>query len=166
VIVSVDSKPIQHVGQFQRIVASYHPGDQVTLEVIRYGARRQVRVALAEAPPPEQPAQVAQRPTAPAADATGSRLGIAVAPLTADLARQLNYAPNAGGIVITDVQPYGPAGRVGLRRGTRILAVDGERVPDVAAFRQVMARKRDGQVVSLTVQAGDQSSILNVRLPE
>src|SRR5215212_71172 len=49
VIVAVDGKPIQRVGQFQRVVASYHPGDQVTLDLIRYGQRRQVRVTLIQA---------------------------------------------------------------------------------------------------------------------
>jgi len=64
------------------------------------------------------------------------------------------------------VQPYGPAGRVGLRPGTRILSVDGEPVNDVAAFRQAMARKRPAQVVSLGVQVRDSRSILNLRLQD
>jgi serine protease Do len=166
VIVAVDAKPIQRVGQFQRVIASYRPGDEVTLDLIRYGARRQVRVKLDEAPPPEKPEQVVQAPPAPPETEAGSKLGVAVAPLTADAARQLGYTPNPGGIVITDVQPYGPAGRAGLGRGTRIVAVDGQPVADVAAFRQAMARKRPGQVVSLVVQVGDQRSILNLRLAD
>jgi len=82
------------------------------------------------------------------------------------VARQLGFTTNPGGIVVTDVQPYGPAGRAGLTRGTRILAVDGQPVNDVAAFRQAMARKRPGQVVSLLVAQGDQRSILNLRLAD
>ena len=168
VIVAVDGKPIQRVGQFQRVIASYRPGDEVTLDLIRYGARRQVRVKLDEAPPPERPEQVAQaRAPAPAPEAeAGSKLGAAVAPLTPEVARQLGYTTNPGGIVVTDVQPYGPAGRAGLTRGTRIVAVDGQPVNDVAAFRQAMARKRPGQVVSLLVAQRDQRSILNLRLAE
>ncbi|MFL5382790.1 MAG: Do family serine endopeptidase [Longimicrobiaceae bacterium] len=166
VIVAVDRRPIEHVGQFQRIIASYRPGDQVTLDMVRYGARRQVRVQLSEAPPTEQPEKVVQRPAAPAADAdaTGSKLGVQVSPLTAADAQQLGYRTNPGGIVVTDVQPYGPAGRVGVRRGTRILSVDGQPVGDVAAFRAAMARKRPGQVVSLGVEIGGSRSILNLRL--
>lgn len=164
VIVSVDGKPIQRVGQFQRIVASYHPGDEVTLDLVRYGNRRQVKVKLDEAPPSEPREKVAEAPAAPAESEAGSKLGIAVAPLTADIARQLGYTGGATGIVVTDVQPYGPAGRAGIARGTRILAVDGDRVSDVAGFRSAMARKRPGQVVSLSVQFQDQSSILNIRL--
>jgi serine protease Do len=168
VIVAVDAKPIQHVGQFQRVVASYHPGDQVTLDLIRYGARRQVRVQLSEAPAPEQqPEQVVQRAAAPPeTDATGSKLGVAVALMTASDAQQLGYRTNPGGIVITDVQPYGPAGRVGLRKGTRILAVDGRAVADVAAFRAAMVRKGPGSVVSLAVEFQGSRSILNLRLAD
>jgi serine protease Do len=165
VIVAVDAKPIQRVGQFQRIVASYHPGDEVTLDLVRYGQRRQVKVKLDEAPPPEPREKVAQAPpAAPAETEAGSKLGVAVGPLTPDIARQLGYTGNPGGIVVTDVQPYGPAGRAGIERGTRILAVDGERVADVASFRAAMARKRPGQVVSLSVQVGESHSILNIRL--
>jgi len=168
VIVAVDAKPIQHVGQFQRVVASYHSGDEVTLDVIRYGARRQVRVQLSEAPAPEpQPEQVAQRPAAPPeVDATGSKLGVQVGPMSAADAQELGYRTNPGGILITDVQPYGPAGRVGLRKGTRILAVDGRPVADVAAFRAAMARKRPGSVVSLAVEYRASRSILNLRLAD
>jgi len=64
------------------------------------------------------------------------------------------------------VQPYGPAARGGLQEGMRILAVDGQAVTDVAAFRAAMARKRAGEIVSLQVQAGSQRSILNIRLPD
>jgi serine protease Do len=166
VIVAVDSKPIQRVGQFQRVIASYHPGDEVTLDLIRYGDRRRVKVKLDEAPPAETREEVAQARPAPAESEAGSKLGVAVAPLTADGARQLGYTTNPGGIVVTDVQPYGPAGRAGLGRGTRVLAVDGQPVADVAAFRQAMARKRPGQVVSLLVQVRDQRSILNLRLAD
>jgi serine protease Do len=167
VIVAVDAKPIQRVGQFQRVIASYRPGDEVTLDLVRYGARRRVKVKLDEAPPtPEAAEQVARAAPPPPETEAGSRLGVAVAPLTADVARQLGYAPNARGIVVTDVQPYGPAGRAGLTRGTRIMAVDGQQVNDVAAFRQAMARKRPGQVVSLLVMQGDQRSILNLRLAD
>jgi serine protease Do len=174
VIVAVDGKPIQRVGQFQRIVASYHPGDEVTLDVIRYGSRRRIPVRLTEAPAPEANARAAAQgpvsnPGQP--DAGSSKLGVAVAPLTADVARQYGYA-QPGGIVVTGVQPYGPGARAGLQEGYRIVAVDGQAVNDVDAFRAAMARKRPGDVVSLTLAVHDpqtnrdQHSIVNVRLPE
>jgi serine protease Do len=165
VIVAVDGKKVERVGQFQRIVASYHPGDEVTLDVIRYGDSRKVRVQLMEAPPtPNRPGAASGTAAAPEADA--SKLGVAVVPLTPDIAQQLGYGNSASGIVISDLAPYGPAARAGLQKGTRILAVDGQAVNDVEGFRQVMGRKRAGQVVSLSVQAGASRSIVNIRLAE
>ncbi len=170
VIVAVDGKPILRVGQFQRVIASYHPGDRVKLDVIRYGARRQFEVALTPAATDEAAQRTAEAPrAAPEPDGGTSKLGVAVGPLTPDIARQLGYNA-AGGIVVTGVQPYGPAARNGLQEGMRIVAVDGAPLNDVAAFRAAMAGKRPGDVVSLQVQTrtdgGPQSSILNIRLPD
>ena len=165
VIVAVDAKPIQRVGQFQRVIAGYHPGDQVTLDVIRYGDRRQVKVTLiqAQTDPSQRVASTAPQPAAP--DNGASKLGVAVGPLTPDIARRQGYAGN-GGVIVTGVQPYGPASRAGIQEEMRILAVDGQAVNDVAAFRTAMARKRPGDIVSLQVQAGATRSILNIRLPD
>jgi serine protease Do len=166
VITAVDGKEVERVGQFQRIVAGYRPGDEVTLDVVRYGDRRKVKVQLTEAETGGNPTRTANGPRqAPAEENHGSKLGVAVQPLTAELARELGY-DQPGGIVITDVQPYGPASRAGIPRGTRIVAVDGDQVGDVASFRQALDRKRAGQVVSLQLQFRNGSrSILNVRLP-
>ena len=166
VIVAVNGQRVERVGQFQRIIAGFRPGDEVRLDVIRYGERRDFRVELTEAPADNNPRAAARAENAPAGrDESGSRLGVAVAPLTAQLAQQLGY-DRAEGIVITDVEAFGPAGRAGLQEGTRILAVDGQSVPDVAAFRRAMERHRGGSVVSLQVQfRSGQRSIVNIRLP-
>ncbi|HEX8906335.1 MAG TPA: Do family serine endopeptidase, partial [Longimicrobiaceae bacterium] len=141
VIVAVDGKPIQRVGQFQRVIAGYHPGDQVTLDMIRYGQRRQVKVTLIQAQTDSTTRVAANdRPAAEPENGT-SKLGVAVGPMTQDVARRLGYSGTSG-LIVTDVQPYGPGARAGLQEGTRILAVDGQAVNDVAAFRAAMARKR------------------------
>ncbi|HEX9940166.1 MAG TPA: trypsin-like peptidase domain-containing protein, partial [Longimicrobium sp.] len=124
VIVAVDGKPIQRVGQFQRIVASYRPGDRVKLDVVRYGARRQITVALSQAATDADTRRTAQAPAAAPEENATSRLGVAVEPLTGDIARRLGYN-GSGGVVVTGVQPYGPAARAGLTEGVRIVAVDG-----------------------------------------
>lgn len=171
VIVAVEGKPIQRVGQFQRIVASYHPGDRVKLDVIRYGARRQFTATLSQAATEQgQPRAAAAPQQAPDADGGTSKLGVAVSPLTGEIARQLGYT-SSGGVVISGLQPYGPAARAGLVEGVRIVAVDGRPMSDVAAFRAAMANKRAGDIVSLQVQSraqgGDmQNSIFNIRLPD
>jgi serine protease Do len=150
-------------------VASYRPGDRVKIDVVRYGARRQITVTLTQAATDAR-TRTAQAPAAAPEEETGtSKLGVAVGPLTGELAQRLGYT-GSGGVVITGVQPYGPAARAGLSEGVRIVAVDGRPVNDVAAFRAAMAGKRAGDVVSLQVQSGGdggtRNSIFNIRLPE
>lgn len=166
VIVAVDGREVKRVGQFQRLIATRQPGERVALDLIRYGDRRRIEVRLMEAPTAtEAPTERVAR-AAPEAE-TSTRLGVGVAVLTPELARRYQIEGDAGGLVVTDVANYSAAARYGVAAGTRILAVDGTEVRDVAAFRRAVERKGAGQVVSLRVVfPGGANGILNVRLPE
>jgi serine protease Do len=167
VIVAVDGRPVERVGQFQRMIATHQPGERVSLDLIRYGDRRRIEVRLMEAPTATDDTGV--RPAgneAPQAE-TSTQLGIGVALLTPELARRYDIEGNASGLVVTEIANYSAAARYGITEGTRILAVDGTEVRDVAAFRRATERKGRGDVVSLRVifPTGE-NGILNVRLPE
>ena len=49
VIIAVDGKPVQRVGQLQRMIAAYEPGAAVKVKAIRYGQELTFDVKLAEA---------------------------------------------------------------------------------------------------------------------
>ena len=169
VIVAVDGTQVERTGHLQRLVATHRPGETITLDVIRGGERRQVKVKLAEAPvEPEQRAQ--REPSGPVEpvsnDLTRRRLGVTVVPLTAALASEYNLR-NAQGVVVSESDRFGPAGRQGINRGARIVSVDGVAVTDVATFQRLVQRKRGGQIVSLVVEGpGGQQGIENVRLAQ
>ncbi len=170
VIVAVDGAQVERTGQLQRLVATHRPGETITLDVIRGGERRQVKVKLAEAPvEPEQRAQrePAAAPAEPvSSDVARRRLGLRVVPLTAALASQYNLR-NAQGVVVEESDRFGPAGRQGINRGARIVSVDGVAVTDVATFTRLVERKRGGQIVSLVVEGpSGQQGIENVRLAQ
>ena len=169
VIVGVNGAAVERTGQLQRMVATHQPGETVTLDIIRAGERRQVRVRLAEAP--TEPEQRAQREvTAPVQpvrnDVARQRLGITVEPLTAVLAKQYGLRSTTG-VVVAEADRSGPAARQGIVRGVRIVSVDGQPVNDVTAFRRLVERKRAGQVVSLVLEFNNgQQGIENIRLAE
>src|SRR5688500_16083429 len=122
VIVAVDGRAVQRVGQFQRMIATRRPGEQVTLDVIRYGKRERFQVRLGEAPnAAEEPPRVARREE-PAAEGS-SKLGVAVSPVTPEVARECELEGQPAGVVVTEVERFGAAGRNGIGRCTRILAV-------------------------------------------
>jgi serine protease Do len=167
VIVGVDGRPVERVGQFQRMIATRQPGETVRLDVIRYGERRSVEVRLMEAPTAGQET-TAQGPTRPAPESEKStKLGVGVSVLTPELARRYELPASATGLVVTDVANYSAAARYGIGEGTRIQAVDGQEVRDVAAFSRAVERKGPGDVISLrVVYPAGENGIVNVRLPE
>jgi serine protease Do len=164
VIVAVDGRPIQASNELQRVIAQRRPGETVTVDVVRWGQQQQLRVPLTESAGP----QTATR-TAPPRARAEQRLGIDVAPLTQELARQHGF-DSTDGVIITEVQPGSPAARRGLQRGARILAVDRQPVRDPGQIQRVLQAKRAGEVVSLDVEFSQQGArtrtIINVRLPE
>jgi serine protease Do len=164
VIVAVDGRPIEASNELQRVIAQRRPGETVNIDAIRYGEQRQFRVQLAEAPAP--PTAAAPEPTRGRAE---QRLGIQVAPVTQEVARQFGFSDTQG-VVITEVQPGTPAQRRGLQRGMRILAVDRQPVRDSAQIQRLLAAKRAGEIISLDVEVVERGArtqtIINIRLPE
>ena len=170
VIVGVNGAAVERTGQLQRMVATHRPGETITLDVIRGGERRPVKVSLREAPSdPEQRAERTEAaPVDPATrnDVARQRLGLSVVPLTAELAKQYGLRSTTG-VVVAESDRFGAAGRQGIGRGVRIVSVDGEPVNDVATFRRLVERKRGGQVVSLVLEFnGGLRGIENIRLSE
>jgi serine protease Do len=161
VIVAVEGEPVQRVGQLQRLIAQHQPGDAVEIDVIRYGAAKQFRIRLTEAPLPAAPARPAAATTSPPA----ADLGIELAELTPNLAREIGYA-RPGGVVVTGVAPASPAARKQLPRGFRIISIDQRAIATVREARDILRRARPGAVVSLHLEGPDgRVRIVNVRVP-
>jgi serine protease Do len=160
VIVAVNGQGVGQVNELQRRIAARRPGDRVTLDIVRYGERSQVEVRLAEA---EAPA-VAAAPQPAAAPPTAGRLGIRVAPLSAERARELGYA-QPGGVVVEEVERFGPVGRRGFRAGWKVLELDRQEIRDVQQFERLIRAKPAGSVASLTLESPDgQRQLLNIRV--
>ncbi|HEX2095322.1 MAG TPA: trypsin-like peptidase domain-containing protein [Longimicrobiaceae bacterium] len=169
VIVAVNGQPVQTTGELQRRVTANRPGETVTLDVIRTGERRQIRVELIEAPVGQQGATAGRSQPrgeeAESGEVSTRKLGIQVAPLTADLARQYEFR-RGGGVVITRVEPYGVLGRRGIPAGFKIVSADGQPINDVGTLQRIVEAKRPNEVISLTLENPQgQQSIVNVRLP-
>ncbi len=173
VIVAVNGQTVQHTGELQRRVTSSRPGETVTLDIIRNGQPRQVRVGLTEAriPTPGAAATTAartpdraEREERPVAAAV-AKLGIQVVPLTTESARQFQFE-RPGGIVISRVEPLGVVGRQANITGWKIVEADGKPVADVAAFQRIVEAKRPGEVLSLRLESPTgQRTFFNIRLP-
>ena len=157
VILQLNGKDVSDTNEFRNQIAATAPGTEVILSIWRSGAQQQVRVRLGELTPETA---AAREQGAPGGGA-GGRLGITVEPVTADLAAQLGLRRGTQGMVVTEVDPAGPAGRAGIQAGDVIQEVNRQPVRSVEEIRTALQRSgdrpplllinRDGQTVFVSV---------------
>jgi serine protease Do len=92
-------------------------------------------------------------------------MGVAFQTLTPGIARQLEV-PATAGVVILNVEQGGPAATAGIRPGDVVTAVNDKPVREQDALRQTIRDLKPGQTVTLTVQRGNETLKLPVRLGE
>ncbi len=155
VIVSLDGQPVTDGNALRNRIASMKPGSSVSLGLVRDGRERTVHVELGEL-------RSARADSDAAGPAEKGRLGLAVRPMSPDEARQLGLESKRG-LVVSDVDPSGPAAEAGIRPGDVIEQVNRRPVDDVAALKAAVRASgdkpalflvtRDGQTLYLTVEA-------------
>jgi serine protease Do len=160
VIVAVDSKPVERVGQLQQVIGFRKPGDVVKVEVARKGGvRKTYNVKLQALNDRPQLAGADQgdtdRSSAPGG-ASMNRLGITVEPVTPDVAQQLQLPQGMRGLVVTDVTPGGPAWETLVDDPQRngpdiILSIEGKPVRTEADLRNALTAEKAGSIVTLGV---------------
>jgi serine protease Do len=155
VLVTLDGKPVETGRDLQMVVASLPLNHPVNVVVMRDGERKELKVTIAEQPSefgasgdPENGEPKAEKQ----ADELDN-LGVEVSDLTPELAKEFGYREGAKGVVVTRVQPDGPAADAGLHRGMLLVAVDKKRVADVAAVREAVAKAKTDKGVLLQVRS-------------
>src|SRR3954453_13708477 len=161
IIISLDGKPVEYVGQMQQQVGFRNPGEKVKVEVARKGGvRKTYDVPLQEVAAKD----VAQVPNG-GSDTTASSndenaasidlLGVTVQPLDQDAVQQFNLPADQRGVLVTGVTPGGPAyGEVaGPDNGGPdiILDLEGKPGKNPAELRQALMNYKGGDIVSLRI---------------
>lgn len=160
IIYSVEGTTVYSPNGLQNRVAQQRPGERVQIRIYRDGSPRDITIRLGEAPLAATPDASEPEPEAPAA---AEKLGIGFEPLTDQLAEAMGY-PQAGGVVITQITPLGPAARRGIGRGEKILEINDQTVETVSDVERILSNVQEGEVVSLRLGFIDGSSrIVNVR---
>ena len=145
VVISVAGQPVTPDQTLAYLVSQQPIRTRIPLEIIRGGQRRNVSVAVAERPSEEELARLnggdeqAPAPTDPGGKPTdeqsaGQRstrqsLGLSVQALTPALARQMQIAGGARGLVVAGVDPNSDAGQKGIQPGDLILSINQAETP-------------------------------------
>ena len=90
-------------------------------------------------------------------------LGVAVQPVTPDLARSFGLDQERGALV-GDVVPQGPADKAGIKRGDVIVSYDSKKLDDSAALPGLVASTPVGKTVSVEVMRDGKTRALSVAI--
>jgi serine protease Do len=162
IIVAVDGKPVEYVGQLQQQIAFRKAGESVKVEVARKGGvRKTLEVRLEEVAPPRDLASRKTDTTGDSADSSDETtasidlLGLTVQPVDQDAVQQLELQPGQRGLLVTGVAPGGPSyGEVADPDSGGpdiILSVEGKPVKSVADLKQALKGFKKNDIVSLRI---------------
>ena len=123
VIVQFDGKPVNAMRDLPRLVANTSVGRTVSVEIIRDKKTMNVSVKIGrlveDEPIPRS--SLGQPPIGPAGEL--SLLGLSLANMSDELRKKYGVSSDAAGVVVTSVDPLGPAARKNIKVGDIIIEV-------------------------------------------
>lgn len=149
-VIRADGVAIRSDEDLIRHVSSQQPGTLTSLEVWRDGVTRTVPVKLRERPL----APAIQRRTPRDADVrpiaqTQSPLGIKVRDLDPSTAGHLRIPDDVHGVLVSDVDPAGPAQSAQVRMNQVLIEINRRRISSAAQYLAVVDSLKRGDVAAL-----------------
>ncbi len=149
VITAVNGTPVKDARELARTIGMMAPDSSIKLDLIRQGEQKTVSLTLAQMPSDQQMASADSQGATP--ESGVPHLGLQVAP-----AGDVSGAGSQG-VVVTGVDPDGPAAEQGFQTGAVILDVGGKAVANAGDVRQALldAKAQGKRDVLMRVKMGD-----------
>jgi S1-C subfamily serine protease len=161
VITAINDVTVSDTNAFRNRVAGNGPGSEVTLTVLRDNKEQKIRATLGEFTE-ETAREENQNEGGPSSRSGGGKLGITVEPVTPDIAQELQLKPGTTGVVVTAVDPAGPAVEASIQRGDVIQEVNRQPVKSGEDLRAAV-EKSGGKPVLLLINRRGETAFLAVR---
>ena len=152
IVTEYNGKPVHSASQLRNAVAATDPNTKATLQVFRGGKELTLTATIGKYD--ESVVATGQE------SADAEKLGMTVQTLTPDLATRLGYDEHEHGVVVTEVDPGGPAARMGVRPQNVIVAVGNTKVTNVSQFRDALTKSDLSHGIRLQVKADGVSRYL------
>jgi len=158
VILKFNGKDVNGPSSLAFMVAQMVPGTKVNLLIMRNGKEKTITVKLGELPEKQKTSKNVSKNKQ-------IDFGMEVSNLTPDLAKKYGYEKSRG-VLITDLDPYGPAAKKGLKVGDLIREVNRKPVGNVDDYKKVISKLHPGDVVLLLVQRGKDNFFVAIEVPK
>ncbi|MET4070072.1 serine protease Do [Bradyrhizobium sp. S3.2.6] len=160
VITAVNGTAIKDSRDLARTIATLAPGTSVKLDVVHKGDTKTVTLALGELPTERQAQGSGNADDGKTQQAPGTpRLGLSLAP-----AGDVQGAGQKG-VVVTEVDPQGPAAQRGIQTGDVILNVGGKAVATVGDVRSELAQAKSSGKNSVLLQVKNAEATRFIAVP-
>jgi serine protease Do len=151
VIESFNGQQVHDFNTLRNRVAEAGPGSTADVVINRDGSEKHMSVKLDEATASKA---ARERDNEPGASDDKTSLGVAVAPLTPELAERAHASKDAHGIIVQDVNPNGRAADAGIRAGDVIQEVNRQPVKSVDDLRAALKKTSDKPTLLLIHRQG------------
>jgi serine protease Do len=153
VIVSINGREAHDSRDVARTISNLRPGTTATIGIVRKGEPKNFDITLGNLPE--------QREAGAAAEIQPRQKGASVP------RAGVSVAPVADGVVVTNVDPDGPAADQGVATGDVILQADGRKVAGAADLRSTVeaAQKAGKHALLMRVRSAADGGIKFVALP-
>lgn len=157
VILDIGGQQVESGVSLQGIVERLEIGNTYPVNILRNGERTTLQVTLEEMP--KQFAKVDVSETTPEAGepatASAKALGLEVSDLTAEIRQGLDLEEDVEGVVVTAVDPGGPAAEKGIAQGNVIQRVGTTAVKSAAEFEAAVNKASGENGILLLVRVGE-----------
>jgi serine protease Do len=157
IITAVNGIRVDDANTLRNHIAGTTPGTEIRVQILRDGRAQEVHARLSELPADKEAAA-----SSGGSESRREQLGITVEPLTPDTATRLALRRGTQGVVVTEVDPTGPAAEAGIEPDDVILQVNREPVKSAAELRAAVGRSA-GRPALLLLNRGGRSLFLAVQ---
>jgi len=161
VITKLADKTIRDADEMTRDLQTMKPGDQVELGILREGEKLTLKAKLGARQAQDAP----ERERHFVVNIGTPWLGVKVQDLNADLASYFQVKKGEG-VLVTDVEEDGPAGKAGLKAGDVITAVGDKKVADVDDLHKALRKLDDDEKVSVSYVRKGRPNKADIKMEE
>jgi serine protease Do len=144
VILRFDGAEIHTSADLPHVVGLTRPGSRVTVEVMREGKTKSLKMKVGGLDADEEPSILADSDV----ERGGGKLGLVVEEINDQLQSRWGIS---GGVVVSEVVPQGAGDRAGLIRGDVITLIGSTPVSSVAAYTRAVEQLATGKSVPMRI---------------
>ena len=163
VITKIDGEQVEDPTTLRNKVATIKPGSKVKVTIVRDKKEQVVEVTLGEleVAKKEETDKKEGDTSEPQTGSEDKKLGVTVAPNSKELAGRMKLEGEVEGLVVTNVDPSGPAANAGIAQRDVILEVNRTKVATLEDMKTALG-KSDGATI-LFIRRGEATVYVTVR---